>query len=219
MKRTVENPDGTYQKEDGTFSSKDVITGLHYAYCIGTVSLGAGLNYIYSNYDNDVANGVSVNLGILYKTPVKDLLIGVSGKNILGTLNYNEGTIPLPLATKFGVSYGLFNRILVMYGDFKVTNYTFPSAHTGIEVNLFDIISLRTGYKYAFSGNNPPTLGWLSGLSAGLGLNFKYVGLGIRNICVDYAFVPYGDLGTTHRISLELILKNKEDDVEELYKN
>ena len=55
------------------------------------------------------------------------------------------------------------------------------------------MFAIRAGYKHNSAINN--TLGALSGLTCGAG--FK---LGIMGI--DYALVPYGDLGYTHRISL-----------------
>jgi hypothetical protein len=51
------------------------------------------------------------------------------------------------------------------------------------------MVALRTGYQF---GRNT---GAGSGFSVGMGLTFSNLGL-------DYAFVPYGDLGDTHRISL-----------------
>jgi hypothetical protein len=68
--------------------------------------------------------------------------------------------------------------------------------HTGIEYYLFDVIALRVGYKSEVSNNK---LGKFKNIPEGL-----TTGLGIRlgNIQFDYAYVPYGDLGNTHRISL-----------------
>ena len=56
---------------------------------------------------------------------------------------------------------------------------------------------MRVGYRYAF---NNADLGGLSNFGAGLGLRFNLMSL-------DYAFVPLGDLGMTHRISLNFRFK------------
>ena len=66
------------------------------------------------------------------------------------------------------------------------------SYHTGMEWWLKNILVVRGGYKY---DSAMATLGPLAGLTAGAG--FK-----INIFDIDYAFVPYGDLGLTHRISL-----------------
>ena len=52
--------------------------------------------------------------------------------------------------------------------------------------------SLRVGYSTLNSGSG---LGGLAGLSAGAGFSFPYVR-------VDYAWVPFGLLGNTHRFTL-----------------
>jgi outer membrane protein OmpA-like peptidoglycan-associated protein len=56
----------------------------------------------------------------------------------------------------------------------------------------------RVGYKI---GNEIKDLDSLAGLTAGVG--FAIIG-GVIKYQVDYAFVPYGDLGTTHRAALTL---------------
>jgi hypothetical protein len=49
---------------------------------------------------------------------------------------------------------------------------------------------------------NSPDLGGLSNFSAGFGFR--------RNLfSLDYAFVPLGDLGTTHRVSLNFRFKKR----------
>jgi hypothetical protein len=53
------------------------------------------------------------------------------------------------------------------------------------------MLDLRAGYFYTkedYAAN---------GLTLGFGLNFKYKWF------LDYAFVPFGDLGNTHRVSLK----------------
>jgi hypothetical protein len=62
----------------------------------------------------------------------------------------------------------------------------------GVEYKIMGIVNLRAGYRYALGGND---LGTASGLRAGLGVE-------IRDYSFDYAFVPYGELGQAHRVSL-----------------
>lgn len=56
----------------------------------------------------------------------------------------------------------------------------------------------RVGYKI---GNEIKDLDSLAGLTAGVGVAIQ---AGLIKYQVDYAFVPYGELGTTHRASLTL---------------
>ena len=67
----------------------------------------------------------------------------------------------------------------------------------GAEVTPRRLFSLRVGYRYALTR---PDLGGLSDFSAGVGLRFQRFSL-------DYAFIPLGDLGITHRISVNYHFK------------
>jgi len=56
-----------------------------------------------------------------------------------------------------------------------------------------NVIALRAGYQVNYPD---PQLSGLTGLTLGLGYNLT------RAMALDYAMVPVGDLGTTHRLSL-----------------
>ena len=62
----------------------------------------------------------------------------------------------------------------------------------GAGYTIGNILQLRTGYKYQLGGND---LGAISGLTGGFGLT-------LLRFQVDYALVPFGVLGLTHRFSL-----------------
>ncbi len=75
-----------------------------------------------------------------------------------------------------------------------------PGVRTGLEVKLFNLLSLRAGVKMLYLEDEklqilPPT-------------EFLTFGIGVahKGVSVDYALVPYErmDLGLTHRISLNL---------------
>lgn len=85
--------------------------------------------------------------------------------------------------------------------DFVKRNDTKGEFDAGAEVTPRRVFSLRLGYRYALSR---PDLGGLSDFSAGFGLRFKTMSL-------DYAFVPLGDLGMTHRISFNMRFKRHRD--------
>lgn len=209
-KKTLENSDGTFNKEDGTFGGRDIIIGLNYGYDLesiigsmgfGSLGVGFGLNIISSTYDDKTANAVGANVGLLYRAPIKDLNVGFVMRNVGSKLKYISEEAPLPLNFQLGGSYGLLNRMIVIYTDLKIPTYQYPSIHFGVEVTPIEFVSVRVGYKYGFGGL---PLGYLSGLSAGLGVNLPKSILQVGNLSLDYAFVPYGDLGFTHRISLEM---------------
>jgi hypothetical protein len=62
----------------------------------------------------------------------------------------------------------------------------------GIEYTPITPFHLRSGYRYSLGGND---LGVISGLATGLGFS-------IESYQIDYAFVSFGKLGPTHRVSV-----------------
>jgi hypothetical protein len=71
-----------------------------------------------------------------------------------------------------------------------------PMGVNRVQVGAEDLIrkflALRVGYQANLAETQ---IEGLTGLTAGLGVIYEGFGL-------DYAFLPYGDLGSTHRISL-----------------
>lgn len=209
--RTVEDFDGTYFREEGTFTGRDIVAGIDYAYNIWGLGFGLGINYLRSAYDDITANAGFVNFGVLYRTPVQDLCVGISGRNIGTRVKYINAEGMLPMNFKTGLSYALLDRRIVLYTDFKYPVYQYPSMHAGIEVSPVEHLILRAGYKY-FVGKGAPAV-WYEGISAGIGINLnRDMGSQVGYVSFDYAFVPYQDIGFAHRISLEI---GYEDDKEE----
>jgi tetratricopeptide (TPR) repeat protein len=68
-----------------------------------------------------------------------------------------------------------------------------PEICAGAEYTIQKIFSIRAGYKYSPDTGN---LSGLTGIAAGAGLNLGPVGF-------DYAFVPFGELGMSHRAALK----------------
>jgi hypothetical protein len=64
----------------------------------------------------------------------------------------------------------------------------------GVELGMTRYLAARVGYQAAFLEQE---YGGLSGLSAGLGLKFGAFTL-------DYAYLPYGSVGNSHRLSLNI---------------
>jgi outer membrane protein OmpA-like peptidoglycan-associated protein len=72
-----------------------------------------------------------------------------------------------------------------------------PNVRYGVEYTPFKPLSLRLGYRTG--PFNPSSLGYINGLTGGIGLS-------LSGLTLDYAFVPYGELGLTHRIGLKVAL-------------
>ena len=90
-----------------------------------------------------------------------------------------------PLTFKLGAASNLKNLTLALDVAKPQDNEIYYCL--GAEWWLRNVLALRAGYK------TNQDIG--QGLTAGIGYKFG-------RICLDYAYVPYGDLGDAHRISL-----------------
>jgi len=192
MNRAKVDADGDMVETNGKFGASDTLVTLSYGRKIKKVNAGISLKYINSKIDDESAAGFAVDLGCLYTTPVPKLNVGLVVQNLGTKMKFISEADPLPLSFKLGASYKMLEEdALTLVMDVNIPVEGNVNVHAGGEYRLLNMMALRMGYKTT----TVKGLGALSGLSAGCG--FSYRGYGI-----DYAWVPYGDLGNTHRISL-----------------
>ena len=157
------------------------------------LDLGATLKIIYQQLDDKSATGVAFDLGVLYKLGKEKWTLGAALQNLGYESAFISEASSLPMNLKMGVSNKYLDDKLTVAGDF---NYGIMdsvwSVGGGIDWWVHPMFAVRGGYKY---NSAISSLGPLAGLTVGAG--FK-----INVLNIDYAFVPYGDLGYTHRISL-----------------
>ena len=96
------------------------------------------------------------------------------------------------LLSELGQHIDFWNDALTLTMDFIRPTDNDNTFAAGIGYTIGNVLQLRTGYKYKIGGND---LGPISGLAGGFGLT-------LRRFQFDYALVPFGDLGLTHRFSL-----------------
>ncbi|MFH1353233.1 MAG: PorV/PorQ family protein [bacterium] len=154
---------------------------------------GANLKLINKRLAMESAFGIAIDAGALYK-PGWSLLDGnlqfAGVVQNLGTgLKFISKHDPFPFNFKIGSAY---NRILFDNGftfalDLNVPSDNDVSLNLGAEYVFWNLISLRCGYK--------------SRADLDKGVRFG-VGFEVEDMRVDYAFVPFGVLGNTHRFSI-----------------
>jgi hypothetical protein len=180
----TETPDSTISNGNmavvASYARPDVMKGL---------SLGVNVKYIRETLDSYFTyNAAAADVGALYQTPIDKLTAGFSVQN-LGT---KIGPDPLPMLVKTGAAYKVSSPFtLAMDGDwYPVDQRAFLDV--GAEVWLHPSLALRGGYKF---GQAQDELGGAAGLSGGAGLKFG-------RFTLDYAFVPFGDMGNTQRMTM-----------------
>jgi hypothetical protein len=198
---------------EGTFSAYDIAVAGAYACKISrTISVGANAKLIHQKIENETAWGGAIDIGLLCRTSrqirrgrfSRDILQwGFAVQNIGPPIKFVKESDPLPLNVKAGIAkiYDLrsIKSKLTLACDVNAPIDNVPNGHFGVEFvykKMKDIaLAARAGYKT----NTIKDLNALSGLSAGAGFVWK-------RMAVDYVWVPYGDLGNTHRISLTIKL-------------
>ena len=174
--------------------SRDLAVTVSYGKTLSKkLNLGATLKIIYQQLDDKTATGVALDLGMLYNLGKEKWTLGASLQNLGYESAFISEASSLPMNLKIGISNKYLEDKLTIAADI---NYGIMdsvwSIAGGIDWWVHPMFAIRGGYKY---NSAISSLGPLAGLTIGGG--FKY---NIFNI--DYAFVPYGDLGYTHRISL-----------------
>ncbi len=170
---------------------------------LGTGNLWSGIFSLgYGKGLNDrTSYGIAIKTMIedLYEQRLYDFALDIGGKIIVnkdlqigGSLKNLSYKTDLPSEIKLGGVYQGIKKLNLLV-DLNLPLDNIIRANLGFEYNLNPIFSIRGGWRsgpYSIS-----ELGISSGFTTGFGI--KYSG-----VKFDYAFVPYGKLGLTHRLSL-----------------
>lgn len=181
----------------GNFNAKDMSMVVSYTRknvmekSLPGMNIGGTVRTIISEIDQTTAYSASVDIGAFY-SPLEKLNIAVVLQNISWGIKYKEEADILPLNLKLAGAYKITN-ILTVASDIDMYLIDAISyASVGVEYSIGKYLILRGGYRYGYDTQH---LGSLVGVAVGMGVRMWNVG-------VDYAFVPFGDLGDTHRVSL-----------------
>ena len=219
--RTVENPNGTGEK----FNSQDMSIGLSVGKKLtDELSLGATIKNIRQRIWHSSGQTVGVDIGVQYKTPIKNLILGASIANFGNDISLagrdmnisvdpdpnNQGNIefvnaqyetdafPLPLLFRVGLGGFIIDqeKLDVLFAfDAVHPNDNYEYINIGIETNVNNMFSLRAGY---------PGIGKkdaIEGLSFGVGVKYSIMNSS-NNLSVDYTSSDFGPLGIVQRVSL-----------------
>jgi outer membrane protein OmpA-like peptidoglycan-associated protein len=153
------------------------------------LALGIGLKVAYEDlYEEQLVDGAA-DIGGQVKIN-EHIRLGAALRNLSYTLD-------IPADIKIGACYQHLHGFTLGL-DLTVPNDNIPYVSTGIEYNFTEYLDIRGGWRsgpYDIS-----KLGWISGFTTGIGLHFG-------GLTFDYAFVPYGKLGLTHRVALHGTLR------------
>lgn len=191
--------------ETSGFSPAETAVTLSYGIGSGDFGFGGSLKYISGKIKRS-ASAFAADLGVNYHTSPESgpsmedadysrFSFGFALRNLGGKIKYVSAADPLPLTFKAGAAYKPEAEWTVAadaelpYDNSLVLGL---GGEYGRRLEGGLKVSARAGYN-----TRTKDLGGLSGITLGAGGNYD-------NISVDYAFIPFGDLGTAHKISLSI---------------
>ena len=152
------------------------------------ISLGAAIKYNQQTLAGTVYSATAMDLGVIWNAASR-LNLGLTYSN-LGTKVANS---TLDSGMRLGASYELEEGLLLAISSELKAEGGFEGVQVGVEGYVNPRLALRGGYVVNFTNSK---LEGLTGVTAGLGLQI------VKNLTFDYAYLPFGELGISQRVSL-----------------
>jgi len=178
-------PTGSYQASDSALTAG-------YARKTEWADLGATVKYLRSHIASTEAQGMAFDLGA--RKTLGALILGAAARNLGPGLKYEDQRNDLPLRIVAGGAYKLAGGHALAFELTNGPRGAGTDAAFGGEYQAIKGVALRAGYATRSVGGG-------TGFDAARGLS---LGVGLRNerLSLDYAVLPMGELGTSHRFSL-----------------
>ncbi len=183
---------------NGSFTPNDLVMDLSYGRRLGAVLAGLGLKFIRSQVADVSGTSFALDLGVqmqsVWKPSEGPIDIGLSLQNLGPPLKMGGGSDPLPTKIQGGFAWHFNERFSgLLDGHLPVDQEPYVSLGAEGRLPVASTIKagLRGGYNMSYSRGVPG----FAGVTAGFGLE-------VERFRVDYAWVPFGDLGSSNRFSL-----------------
>lgn len=179
------------ESRDGDFEAMDSAYTLSYGHNLSPLtSVGITGRYIRQSIDATSAATWDGDVGIIKRFSERPISLGLTVKHFGAPLEFKNESDPLPLTVDAGFSAALLQQRLLFTADGRWRRDNDPGYGAGLEyrrpIGTKSRFALRTGW------DSTVTDAEASGLTMGGGL-----GLGRLNL--DFAWIPFGDLGNTFR--------------------
>jgi hypothetical protein len=185
---------GAQQRYDVTNASDGSFRPKSYAFTLGygkqaneEVSWGLSAKYVKEEIDDAQGTAFALDAGLLYKPRGSNWRFATVLSNFGTKIKIGSASDPLPLTFKAGAAYTMPSMPLTLTTDAYFIKNSDPEYHMGAEYLISNYIGVRAGYNTDDDLDN--------GFTFGLGFYQKQFG-------VDYAYIPMGVFGDSHRFTL-----------------
>jgi hypothetical protein len=197
------NETNTAGEVTGEFSGGDFLLGANFAAPVyERLSAGINLKFMTERAAGYSAEAMSTDIGFFYRFGDDLTAVGLSINNLGFVLSgFSSGDVTehkddLPLSIRAGVAHSLRELPVIASLDAVWPNDNDLYVNVGLEVYKLQPLFLRLGYStfgenYKTESNSSE----LGGFSFGFGVD-------VEEFHISYAFVPYLDLGTSHRVTI-----------------
>ncbi|MBU2572704.1 MAG: PorV/PorQ family protein [Elusimicrobia bacterium] len=189
------------------FTAEDYALSAGYGFKLLGLDAGANARVIRQRIKTSAANAVAADFGVMHTFGDSPFKFGASVSNLGTKIKFEDESYPLPLISRVGLSANFKNTLpLIACAGVDFPNDSRGILRLGLEYGGFENLALRAGYKTVSSSNRDAALGRdLGGGSSGVSSFYGFfmgIGFKFRNVNLDYALLPYGELGNSHRFSV-----------------
>ena len=186
----------------GSYTAKDRVIQCSYGAKYKDFSYGASAKIINQKILDSSANAYAIDLGAQYKLKTTSELggikLGATINNIGNRVKFDQESERLPIYLKLGVSICPGIKSVIGVFDVKIANDNNMVFNAGTEY-IYQMKQGQIAGRLGFDSSNDAG----SGITLGVGIKFVRLS-NLKDFQFDYAFVPYGDLDNSHRVSLSV---------------
>lgn len=188
----------------GKFSTYDMAVIGSYAKRFSLTDFGMSFKIITSKLYDKNANSLAMDMGLIFREKLSGRSgtdVALSVRNLGIPMKLGSKTSPLPLELAGGIVWHYTKHCnIILEGKLPVDQspYLLFAAEQFIPLDTVPNKSglfLRVGYDF----KNHKELEFMGAFTGGFGVK-------INPVNIDYAFVPYGDLGNTHKVTFSYAL-------------
>lgn len=174
----------------GNFTPTDTVLSIGYGRKMDDrLAMGANLKYIDSKIQNFSDSTFALDIGALYKVKGQPLRLGVALQNVGQGLSLGASQDKLPTLLRIGAAYKVPKSQWMWALEGEFARDEDPVWKLGAEYGLSEMVKLRAGYNNSNDLDNGYTYG---------------VGILQKRYSFNYAYIPFGSFGNTHRFALDM---------------